>query len=403
MTNETRTGIQENAGRFIMLIIINLFVGAMVGLERTVLPLVGEMEFGLASASASLSFIISFGFSKAMMNLVAGTLADRFGRKVILIAGWSVGFLVPLFVITATEWWMIVAANVLLGINQALTWSMTVNMKIDMVKTTQRGLAIGLNEAAGYIGLSLAAMLSGYIAAMYGLRPEPFYVGFLFAGVGLLLSFFAGNTSGDSNKGSEREGESFSITHVFVRTTCSDRHLSSACFAGWATNFKDGMAWGLFPVFFISVGLTIDRLALIVAAYPVAWGVCQLFTGGWSDRVGRKPLIVGGMVIQAAALWIILGANQYVIWLGAAVLLGFGTALVYPTLQAAVTDASNPIWRASSLGVYRFWRDSGYAFGALSAGVITDWINVNWAIGIVAAIPMLAGINAFFRLKTERV
>lgn len=389
--NRNRKGIRENGLQFAMLVLINLFVGGMVGLERTVLPLLGEQQFGLVSASAAVSFIISFGFSKAILNLFAGRFADRFGRRSVLLAGWGIGALVPLFIILAAHWWMVIFANVLLGINQALTWSMTVNMKLDIVKEKQRGLAVGLNEAAGYIGLSIAAVLSGYIAVRYGLRPEPFYLGFAFAATGFLLALFVQETSPAKTKAGEQTS-ALSAKEIFIRTTWKDRTLSRISFAGLATNLKDGMAWGLFPVYFSRQDLSVDSVAVLVSAYPVAWGLSQLITGYMSDRVGRRILIIMGMLLQASSIWWIIFTNQYALWLVGALLLGVGTAMVYPTLQAAVGDASDSTWRASSLGVYRFWRDSGYAFGALFAGVLADAIDVSWAIGIVAFVPFFAGL-----------
>lgn len=399
-------GIKENIGSFSLLVIINLFVGSMVGLERTVLPLVGEQQFALASASAALSFIVSFGFAKGIVNYLAGSIADRIGRKRVLLSGWLAGLFVPLLVILAHEWWVIVLANVLLGVNQALTWSMTVNMKVDLVKAGQRGFAIGLNEAAGYTGLALAAMLSGYVAAVYSLRPEPFYLGFVFAGLGLLLSLGIKSTERhlQLQSGPHVIPESVrSAKEVFLLTTWKDRTLSSCSLAGISTNLKDGMAWGLFPIFFTKEGLSIGEMAVIIAVYPISWGGFQLVTGFVSDRAGRKPLIVTGMMIQAAAIWWILVSDSYPLWMIGAVLLGMGTAMVYPTLQAVISDIAHPGWRASSLGVYRFWRDCGYAFGALLAGLITDLMDIDWAMGIVACLPLIAGLLAAVRMQETLV
>lgn len=399
----TKIGIKQNLLPFALLVVINLFVGSMVGLERTVLPIVGEEQFGLVSASAALSFIVSFGFSKAVVNIVAGNLADRVGRKQVLLAGWIIGLLVPLLVIFATSWWVIVFANILLGINQGLTWSMTVNMKIDLATSRQRGLAVGLNEFAGYIGVGLMAFFSGYIASTYGPRPEPFYVGIVIVIIGFFLSLIVKDTgkhvkmqaqTEQQNKKSEVNGK-----EVFLQTTWKDKNLSSISFAGLSTNLKDGMSWGLFPLFFASAGLTVGQIGLIVAVYPIAWGFFQMFTGAWSDRIGRKGLIGSGMIVQAVSLWWILLVHSYSLWIAGAVLLGIGTAMVYPTLIAAVGDVTHPTWRASAMGIYRFWRDSGYAFGALLAGITADLLGVNWAIGLVACLPFLAGLNALFRLK----
>ncbi|WP_379969681.1 MFS transporter [Ectobacillus sp. sgz5001026] len=397
-------GLKENALFFSLLVLINLFVGSMVGLERTVLPLLGEKVFGLASASSALSFIVSFGFTKAIVNLMAGGIADRIGRKRVLLVGWTMGLFVPLLVIWAPSWWWIVVANMFLGINQGLAWSMTVNMKIDVVKSNQRGMAIGWNEFAGYSGVALASILSGYVATHYSLRPEPFYLGIVFSIIGLLLSFFTKDT-GDYIKLQVQKHkqalpkEQLSTKEIFRKTTWKDQTLSSCSFAGLSTNLKDGMAWGLFPVFFLHSGLSISQIGVIVALYPAAWGFFQLFTGALSDRIGRKWLIASGMWIQASSIWWIVFTGTYTSWLVGAIALGLGTAMVYPTLQAAISDVAHPDWRASAMGVYRFWRDSGYAFGAILAGILTDLLNVTWSIGLVAFLPLLAGVNVAIRMK----
>ncbi|MFK2825099.1 MFS transporter [Bacillus sp. B190/17] len=380
---------------------INLFVGSMVGLERTILPIIGEANFALTSASAALSFIISFGFSKAIVNFFAGNIADRIGRKRVLLLGWMVGLLVPLLVISAQFWWVIVLANILLGINQGLTWSMTVNMKVDLAKSKQRGLAVGLNEFAGYIGVALMAVISGYIASTYSLRPEPFYVGFGIVIVGFILSLMVKDTGEHLKLQAQKQkiNESVDVKEVFQQTTWKDKNLSSVSFAGLSTNLKDGMVWGLFPLFFISSGLSMAQIGTITAVYPAAWGFFQLFTGVLSDRIGRKWLITIGMWIQAVSLWWILFADSYVLWVMGAILLGVGTAMVYPTLIASITDVAHPNWRATSVGIYRFWRDSGYAFGALLGGVIADMLNVNWSIGLVALVPLIAGVFAATRMN----
>lgn len=399
--NKVQVGIKENLLQFSLLVVINLFVGSMVGIERTILPIMGEEQFGIASASAALSFIISFGFSKAIVNFIAGNLADRIGRKHVLLVGWGLGLFVPLLVIFAQSWWIIVFANILLGINQGLTWSMTVNMKIDLAKSTQRGLAVGLNEFAGYIGVALMAVISGYVASTYSLRPEPFYIGIAIVIVGFILSLTVKDTGEHLRLQSQKQKITNTIhsKEVFKLTTWKDKNLSSVSFAGMSTNLKDGMAWGLFPIFFTSGGLTVGQIGTIVAVYPAAWGFFQLFTGALSDRIGRKWLITIGMWIQALSIWWILFVDTYSLWIMGAILLGIGTAMVYPTLIASVSDVAHPDWRATSTGIYRFWRDSGYAFGALMAGIITDILNVNWAIGIVALIPLLAGILTSVRMS----
>lgn len=401
---QTEIGIRENRLQFILLVVINLFVGAMVGIERTVLPILGEEQFGLASTSAALSFIISFGFSKAIVNYFAGQVADKFGRKRVLLSGWIIGLFVPILIIFAHEWWVIVVANILLGINQGLTWSMTVNMKIDLSRANQRGTAVGLNEFAGYSGVAILAAVSGYVAASYSLRPEPFYIGIGIVIVGIVLTLLVKDTDQhlkvqiNNVADATKPKETISAKEIFKRTTWKDKNLSAISFSGLSTNLKDGMAWGLFPIYFTTVGLSVGQTGIVVALYPAAWGFFQLFTGVLSDKVGRKKLIVYGMWTQAAALWFILMVDSFSMWITGAVILGLGTAMVYPTLQAAIGDVVAPTWRASSMGVYRFWRDSGYAFGALFAGIIADLISVTWAIGLVALLPFIAGLIARLRL-----
>ncbi|SEB20573.1 Na+/melibiose symporter [Thalassobacillus cyri] len=400
--NKIQVGVKENIVQFSLLVLINFFVGSMVGLERTILPIIGEEQFGLASTSAALSFIVSFGFSKAIVNFFAGDLADRIGRKHVLLLGWAIGLSVPLLVIFAQAWWVIVFANVLLGINQALTWSMTVNMKVDLAKPTQRGLAVGFNEFAGYIGVALMAAVSGYVASRYSLSPEPFYIGIVIVIIGFILSLFAKNTDKhlkvQAKSEKQQMTDALSTKEVFSRTTWKNKNLASSSFAGLTTNLKDGMAWGLFPIFFASGGLSVGQIGTVVAVYPAAWGFFQLFTGVLSDRIGRKWLITTGMWLQALSLWLILMVNSYPLWLLGALLLGIGTAMVYPTIMASISDVAHPDWRATSMGVYRFWRDSGYAFGALLAGLIADMLGVSWSIALVALMPFLAGLITAFRM-----
>ncbi|TLS36242.1 MFS transporter [Pseudalkalibacillus caeni] len=401
LVDNVKIGVRENIIQFSLLVIVNLFVGSMVGLERTILPIIGEEHFGIASASAALSFIVSFGFSKAVVNFFAGNLADRVGRKQVLLFGWGVGLFVPLLVIFAQSWWMIVFANILLGLNQGLTWSMTVNMKIDLAKPTQRGLAVGLNEFAGYLGVALFAAVSGYVASTYSLRPEPFYIGIAIVIIGFILSLTVKDTGAHLKvqKQKQKKKAEIDAKEVFKQTSWTNKDLSGASFAGLSTNLKDGMAWGLFPLFFASSGLTVGQIGTIVAVYPAAWGFFQLFTGVWSDRIGRKWLITSGLWVQALSLWWILFFDGFVLWILGAILLGIGTAMVYPTLIASISDVAHPDWRASSMGVYRFWRDSGYAFGALIAGGLADLFSVDWAIGLVAFLPLLAGINTSIRMN----
>ncbi|HET7479596.1 MAG TPA: MFS transporter [Rubrobacteraceae bacterium] len=390
-----RLGLRENLGQFLLLVIVNAFVGGMVGLERTVVPLLGSQVFGLAFKTAIFSFIITFGLVKAFSNLLAGGLADRFGRKKILIAGWIVGVPAPFMIMLAPSWGWIVAANVLLGVNQGLAWSMTVLMKIDLVGPRGRGLAVGLNEFAGYLAVGITAFLTGYLASTYGLRPEPFYLGAGYAVLGLLISvLLVRNTGGHVRLEMEShppEPSPLSFREVFARTSFKDRNLFACSQAGLVNNLNDGMSWGVFPLFFAAFGLGVERIGILKAVYPAVWGTLQIATGPLSDRWGRKGLIVSGMWVQAAGIFVTVATRDFRWWLLGSVLLGLGTAMVYPCLIAAVSDASNPSWRARSLSVYRFWRDLGYAIGALSAGIIADTLGLSWAIGSVGMLTFLSG------------
>jgi MFS family permease len=393
-----RLGLRENWQQFTLLVLINAFVGGMVGLERTVVPLLAETEFGLASRTIALSFIVSFGVVKALANLFAGRFSDRVGRKQILVAGWLFGLPVPFIIMLAPSWDWVVFANVLLGINQGLCWSTTVIMKIDLVGPVRRGLAMGLNEAAGYLAVAGAALASGVIASRSGLRPEPFYLGVVFAVAGLALSvFFAHDTQAHARHearlgdgGAPRPAPSFRA--IFALTSWRDRRLFATSQAGLVNNLNDGMAWGLFPLFFTAGGLGIEQIAILTAIYPAVWGLAQLGTGALSDRTGRKPLIAGGMGMQALGIFAMVGTTGFAPWAAGAVFLGLGTAMVYPTLLAAVGDVAHPEWRASAVGVYRLWRDSGYAVGALLAGFVADLLGLRWAIGAVGALTLVSGL-----------
>jgi MFS family permease len=402
------SGLRANWRQFWLLVLINAFVGSMVGLERTVLPLLAEAEFGLASAGAALSFIATFGVVKAATNFLAGRMGDVYGRKRILVAGWLFGLPVPFLVIWAPSWSWIVAANVLLGINQGLAWSMTVIMKIDLVGTEQRGLAMGLNEFAGYVAVALSSLATGYLAQAYGLRPEPFYLGIALAAAGLALSvLFVRDTHAHAQLEAKHhrpqsDGAAnlaqLTAREVFLRASWHDRALFSANQAGLVNNLNDGMAWGLFPLFFAAAGLDVRQIGILSFTYPAVWGVLQTGTGALSDRWGRKRLIAGGMLLQAAALLAIALTRGFSYWLSAAALLGAGTALVYPALLASIGDVAHPRWRGSAVGVYRLWRDSGYAVGALLAGVLADALGMAWAIGAVAALTAVSGLLVAWRM-----
>jgi MFS family permease len=393
-----RLGLRQNWSQFALLMVVNAFVGGMVGLERTVVPLIGSEVFRVGSTALITSFIVSFGVVKAFANLVTGHLADIYGRKRLLVAGWLVGLPVPFMIGWAPSWGWIIAANVLLGVNQGLTWSSTVIMKVDLVGPKARGLAVGLNEFAGYLAVGVTAFLSGYIAQRHGLRPAPFYLGVGYAVFGLALSAFAvRDTHGHvaiESAASGDESSSVTFREIFRRTSWGDRDLFAACQAGLVNNLNDGMSWGIFPVFFAGFGLAVERIGVLKAAYPAVWGVLQTVTGPLSDRWGRKGLIVAGMSIQAAALFMTAFSHRFAWWMAASVLLGLGTAMVYPTLIASVSDASHPSWRARALSVYRFWRDMGYAVGALGAGLIADAFGLAPAIATAGALTFVSGVIA---------
>jgi MFS family permease len=403
-------GLRQNAAQFTLLVVVNALVGGMLGQERTVLPLLGQEEFGITAYTAGLSFILAFGISKAATNYFAGTWSDRFGRKPVLVAGWLVAVPVPFMLIWAPSWSWIIVANVLLGVSQGLTWSTTVVMKIDLVGPARRGLAMGLNEAAGYAAVAATALATGYIAESYGLRPEPFFLGIAFAALGLGLSTLgvketreharleaAGHVARADGKHDHLHGE-LTDGQVFMQTSFKEPALSSASQAGLVNNLNDGLAWGLFPILFASAGLSVGKIGILAALYPAVWGVGQLFTGALSDRWGRKWLIAAGMWLQAVALALIALAESFPLWAVAAVFLGAGTAMVYPTLLASIGDVAHPAWRARSVGVYRLWRDGGFAVGALLAGIVADALGVDAAVWTVAVLTAVSGLVVALRM-----
>ncbi|CAN7665678.1 MFS transporter [Mesorhizobium caraganae] len=390
-----RLGLKENWRQFALLMLVNAFVGGMVGIERTVVPLIGSEEFGIKSTTLVVSFIVSFGVVKALANLVSGQLADTWGRKRVLVLGWLVGLPVPFMIIWAPSWGWVIAANALLGVNQGLAWSMTVVMKVDLVGPKSRGLAVGLNEFAGYLAVGVTAFLTGYLASRYGMRPVPIYLGIGYAVAGTVLSvLLIRDTRGHlrlETSAHAQQSAPISFREVFALTSFRDRNLFAASQAGLVNNLNDGMSWGIFPLFFASFGLGVERIGILKAIYPATWGILQIVTGPLSDRWGRKGLIVAGMWIQAGGLFLTAATSRFEWWLVGSLLLGLGTAMVYPSLITAVSDASHPSWRARSLSVYRFWRDLGYAIGALSAGLIADRFGLSSAITSIAALTFLSG------------
>jgi MFS family permease len=400
-------GLRQNVSQFMLLVAVNALVGGTLGQERTVLPLLATQEFRLDLYTSALTYILAFGISKAAMNYFAGTLSDRFGRRPVLVAGWLVAVPVPLMLILGPSWAWIVAANVLLGISQGLTWSTTVVMKMDLVGPRQRGLAMGLNEAAGYLGVAVTALATGWIAAQYGLRPGPFLLGAAYIALGLGLSVLTVRETHHHAKLEAAQHVSARATahgdlttgQVFRLTSFTDRSLSSVSQAGMVNNLNDGLAWGLFPVLFASAGLSLGQIGLLAAAYPAVWGAGQLVTGAASDRYGRKWLIAAGMAVQAVALGVVAAGHGFGIWLAAAVLLGAGTAMVYPTLLAAIGDVAHPAWRARSVGIYRLWRDGGFAVGALLSGVLADLYGVPTAVAAVAVLTALSGVVVAVRMR----
>jgi len=397
-----RLGLRPNIQQFLVLILVNAFVGAMIGLEQTVVPLIGKNVFGIESNAIIVSFIASFGAVKAILNLYAGSLSDKWGRKNVLVLGWLFGIPVPFILLLAPDWNWIIFANILLGINQGLAWSMTVNMKIDLVGKERRGLALGLNEFAGYISVAIIGFVTGYLAATYGLKPYPFYLGIAFAVLGLVISWVivkdtrkftdleikedSAVTSSDMNR------PHLNFKQVFLETSWKNRTLLSVSQAGLINNLIFGVTWGLFTLYFASFAIGISEIGFLKALHPGIWGLLQLVTGTLSDRVGRKILIYPGMIIQGIGIWVVLYANFTLGWIIGMSLLGVGTALVYPTLLAAISDVAHPKWRATSLGVYRFWRDLGFVFGAVGIGYLADLFGLNSAIQLVAFLAIGSGL-----------
>jgi MFS family permease len=395
-----KLGLRPNIQQFLILVLVNAFVGAMIGLEQTVVPLIGKNEFGIESNAIIVSFIASFGAVKAILNLYAGSLSDKWGRKNVLILGWLFGFPVPIILLLAPDWTWIIIANVLLGINQGLAWSMTVNMKIDLVGRERRGLALGLNEFAGYVSVAIVGFVTGYLAATYGLKPYPFYLGSGFAVLGLVISWFIVKDTRKFTmlelktelRNQDDNKSKLNFKQVFVETSWTNRTLLSVSQAGLVNNLIFGVTWGLFTLYFSSFAIGISEIGFLKALHPGIWGILQLVTGTLSDRVGRKILIYPGMIIQGVGIWVVLYSNFMLGWIIGMSLVGVGTALVYPTLLAAISDVAHPKWRATSLGVYRFWRDLGFVFGAVGIGYLADLFGLTIAIQLVAFLAVGSGI-----------
>ncbi|WP_240957814.1 MFS transporter [Streptomyces barkulensis] len=402
-----RLGLRANLAQFALLVAVNALVGGMLGQERTVLPLLAERTFHLSAYTAALTYIVAFGATKAVTNFFAGTLSDKYGRKPVLVAGWLVALPVPLLLIWAPSWGWVVSANVLLGVSQGLTWSTTVIMKIDLVGPARRGTAMGFNEAAGYLAVAATAMATGAIAAHWGLRPEPFFLGIAYAALGLGLSLLVVRETREHARAEAARhpapadpGHHGELTtgQIARTTSLTDKAMSSASWAGLVNNLNDALAWGVFPLLFAAQGLSVGRIGLLAALYPAVWGLGQLLTGWWSDHIGRKHLITAGMLLQAAAIALVAVGTTFPVWAIAQVLLGAGTALVYPTLLAVIGDVAHPAWRARAVGVYRLWRDGGFAVGALLAGALADAYGLTAAIWAVAALTAATGVVVAVRM-----
>jgi MFS family permease len=400
MTTPIRLGLRANAAQFTLLVVVNALVGGTLGQERTVVSLLAERQFRLGAYTAALTYILAFGATKAVTNFLAGTLSDRYGRKPVLLAGWLAGLPVPLLIIWAPSWAWVVFANVLLGVNQGLTWSTTVIMKIDLAGPRRRGLAMGLNEAAGYLALAITAAATGAVAARYGLRPAPFLFGaaYLVLGLGLSTVYVKETRGHAEHEAATHDATDLSTGRVAALVSWREPALSSAAQAGMVNNLNDGLAWGLFPLLFATAGLGLGRIGVLAALYPAVWGIGQLVTGPLSDRYGRKPFVVTGMLIQGAALAGIAAGSSFAGWAVPVVALGIGTAMVYPALLATIGDVAHPAWRARAVGVYRLWRDGGFAVGALVAGVLADAYGIRTATAVVAALTAASGLLAWARM-----
>ena len=390
--------MRNNWKQFVLLVVVNVFVGGMVGLERTILPQLAEERFALTAKTAILSFIVIFGISKAITNYFTGTLADRMGRRNLLILGWVLALPIPFLLIYARSWSWVMAANLLLGVNQGLTWSSTVVMKIDLVGEKNRGLAMGLNESAGYLAVGAAAFLTGWIAANYGLIPYPFYLGLVFALLGLFFSVFFVRDTRHHVAVESKDSRIPLLRNVFWETTWRDPNLGSVSQAGMVNNLNDGMVWGLFPILLASLGFGLERIGIVAAVYPMVWGLGQLFTGRLADILPKKGLLFWGMLLQGFSLLLMVWAHSFWQFVFLSVGLGLGTALVYPTFLAAIASFTNPVQRAESIGVFRLWRDLGYALGAVITGLSADLFGIRASVGLIAALTMLSAVVIRIRM-----
>ncbi len=405
---EIQLGLKANWKQFWLLVFINALVGGMIGLERTLLPEIAEKEFQLTSTSIILSFIIVFGLFKAVTNYFAGALANRFGRKKLLVAGWIIGIPVPFILMFANNWNWIVIANILLGINQGLTWSSTVVMKIDLVGDKERGFAMGLNEFAGYGMLGLVAFTTSSIANNFGLRPYPFIIGIVFVILGTALSwFFVKDTGGHVEKEAQQNNNLPVLKNIFKETSWQNRNLGSVTQAGLVNNLNDAMIWGIMPVLLAQKDFSIEQIGIITAVYPIVWGFGQLITGKLSDIYCKKDLLFWGMLLQGIAIVLLMFSNQMADYIIISVILGIGTAIVYPAFLASIAEDTNPQQRAKSLGVFRFWRDLGYVIGALLTGVLTDFFSIDFSIAFIGVLTILSSLVILYRMyckpQTKRI
>ena len=397
-SRKVELGLKENWKQFTLLVIINAFVGGMIGMERTILPGFAELEFGIASKTAILSFITAFGITKAIANYYTGRLANKYGRKKLLLVGWLFALPVPFILIYAPDWNWVIFANMLLGISQGLAWSSTVIMKIDLVGEKNRGLAMGLNEFAGYFAVGLVAFLTGHVADQYGITPYPFYIGIFLSVVGLLLTIIWVKETNDFVKKENVSNHTAELKNVFYETTFRNKTLSSVTQAGLVNNLNDGMIWGLLPILLLSFSYSNENIGIIVAIYPTVWGIGQLFTGKMADHYSKKRMLFYGMLLQGLAILFIPFTSDFWILASLSAILGWGTALVYPTFLTTIADATTPVQRAESIGTFRLWRDLGYAFGAIISGVVADIFGVEYAILLIAVLTIFSSLIIKFRM-----